>query len=138
MKDPGAARGSDGSRGWHIACRIAIAAVVVGVFCTWIADNGATLNGTEGPNNGWLCVLLAGPAYLWTRRMERGAWTGVAGVLGCAVVIGWTAVENWRDGRDVLSATVSYGLLIVLAASLLLLAAAVARGVSLAREARSA
>ena len=25
------------------------------------------LNGIEGPNNGWLCVLLAGPAFLWTR-----------------------------------------------------------------------
>ena len=108
------------------------------MFCTWIADDGTTLNGTEGPNNGWLCVILAGPTYLWTRRMERGAWTGVAGVLGCAVVIGWTAAENWRDGHDVLGATVSYGLLIVLAASLLLLAAAVVRGVSLAREARSA
>lgn len=119
---------------WRVACRIAIGAVVVGVFCTWLADGGITLNGAQGPNNGWLCVILAGPAYLWTRAMERGSWAGVVGVLGSALVIGWTAAENWLDARDVLGADVSYALLIVLASSAVLVAAAVARGVSLLRE----
>jgi hypothetical protein len=138
MEGGGAAEGSAGSRNWRLACRIAIGAILVGVFCTWLADGNVTLNGSQGPNNGWLCVLLAGPAYLWTRSMERGSWAGIVGVLGSALVIGWTAAENWLDAHDVLGAGVSYGLLVVLAASALLAAAAVARGVSLLREAQPA
>ena len=118
----------------RIAPRIAIAAVVVGVFCTWLAEGDLTLNGVEGPNNGWLCVLLAGPAFLWTRMMERGFWVGVVGVLASALVIGWTAAENWHDARDVLDAGVSYGLLLVLVASAVLAAAAAVRAVSLLRD----
>jgi cardiolipin synthase A/B len=118
----------------RIAPRIAIVAVVVGVFCTWLAEGPLTLNGIEGPNNGWLCVLLAGPAFLWARQMQRGSWIGVVGVLGCALVIGWTAAENWVDGRRVLDAGASYGLLLVLLGSAGMAAAAVVRGVSLVRE----
>ena len=103
-----------------VASRIAIVAVVVGVFCTWLAQDDLTLNGIEGPNNGWLCVLLAGPAFLWVRSMERGSWVGVVGVLASALVIGWTAAENWRDARRVLDAGVSYGLLLVLVAGAVL------------------
>jgi cardiolipin synthase len=121
---------------YSVAVRAAIGAVLVGVFCTWLTAGYLTLNGTEGPNNGWLCVLLAGPALLWTWRLERGLWTGVVGVLGCALVIGWTAAENWRGGRRVLDAGVSYGLLLVLVASVALAAVAVVRAVSLLRRAQ--
>ena len=118
----------------RIAPRVAIAAVVVGVFCTWLAEGDLTLNGIEGPNNGWLCILLAGAAFLWTRMMERGSWVGVVGVLASALVIGWTAAANWHDARDVLDAGVSYGLLLVLVASAVLVAAAAVRAVSLLRD----
>ena len=118
----------------RIAPRVAIVAVVVGVFCTWLAEGDLTLNGIEGPNNGWLCILLAGPALLWTRMMERGSWVGVVGVLASALVIGWTAAANWHDARDVLDAGVSYGLLLVLVASAVLVAAAAVRAVSLLRD----
>jgi cardiolipin synthase len=114
--------------------RLAIVAVVAGVFCTWLTAGPVTLNGIEGPNDGWLCVLLAGPALLWARRMERGSRAGVVGVLGCAIVIGWVAAGDWRDGRSVLGAGVSYGLLLVLVASAVLAAAAVIHGVSLLRD----
>ena len=113
---------------------IAIVAVLIGVFCTWLASDHLTLSGIEGPNNGWLCVLLAGPAFLWARSMERGSWVGVAGVLASALVIGWTAAENWRDAGRVLDTRVSYGLLLVLAASVVLAAVAVVRAVSLLRD----
>ena len=118
----------------RLAPRIAIVAVVVGVFCTWLSESDLTLNGVEGPNNGWLCVLLAGPAFLCTRMMERGSWIGVVGVLASALVIGWTAAENWHDARDVLDAGVSYGLLLVLVASAVLAASAAVRAVSLLRD----
>ncbi len=119
---------------YGVTARVAISAVVVGVFCTWLAQGHLTLSGIEGPNNGWLCILLAGPAFLWARSMERGSWFGVVGVLGSALVIGWTATENWLDASRVLDAGVSYGLLLVLAASVVLAAVAVVRAVSLLRE----
>ena len=119
---------------YGVTARVAIVAVVVGVFCTWLAQGHLTLSGIEGPNNGWLCVLLAAPAFLWARSMERGSWFGVVGVLGSALVIGWTATENWLDASRVLDAGVSYGLLLVLAACVVLAAVAVVRAVSLLRE----
>jgi cardiolipin synthase len=119
---------------YGVVPRVAIAVVLVGVFCTWLTDGPLTLNGTEGPNNAWLCVLLAGPAFLWATRMEHGSRVGVAGVLACSLVMGWTTAENWVDGRRVLGAGASYGLLLVVAASAVLASAAVFRGLSLLRD----
>ena len=110
---------------------IAVAVAVVGVFCTWTNDGPVTLNGTQGPHDGWLVVIVAVPALLWSRSLTRGTWFGVIGVLGSAAVMGWTAVASWRDGRDVLGESVGYGLLLVLGASLALAAAGVARALEL-------
>jgi hypothetical protein len=52
-------------------------------------------------------------------------------VVGTAVVMGWTALASWRDSRDVLGASVGYGLFLVIGASLALAAAGVARGLEL-------
>ena len=51
------------------------------------------------------------------------------GVLGAGLVIGWIAIANWVDNRQVIEATVSYGLLIVIAAGAALICAAVTQGV---------
>ena len=123
---------------YAVTTRVAIVAVVFGVFCTWLAQDHVTLNGVEGPNNGWLCVLVAVPALLWVRSMERGSRVGVVGVLASALVIGWTAAENWRDARRVLGADVSYGLLLVLAAGAVLAAIAAIRAVALLRNSAGA
>ena len=88
-----------------------------------------TLDGTQGPNNGWLVLIVAAFALAWTRSMARGSWTGLIGVLGASVVIGWTAVQNWLDSRDVFDAAASFGLLLVVAASFALGGAAVAGAV---------
>jgi len=125
---------SDRSVLYSVTVRVAIVAVVVGVFCTWLAQGDVTLSGIEGPNNGWLCVLLAAPAFLWARSMERGSRVGVVGVLGCALVIAWTATENWLDASRVLSAGVSHGLLLVLAACTVVAAVAVVHAVALLRD----
>ena len=63
------------------------------------------LDGTEGPNNGWLVLIVAALALGWVRSMARGSWIGVLGVLGAGIVIGWTAIENWLDNRQVLDAS---------------------------------
>jgi hypothetical protein len=116
---------------------IALALVVVGVFSTWTTSGSVTLNGTEGPNNGWLVVILAVPALAWSRMMARDSWTGwigVVGVLGASLVIVWTALENWADNRDVLDASVGHGLLLVVAAGATLALTAGFRGIELFRS----
>jgi hypothetical protein len=125
-------------RSWlQVAPPVAIGIAVVGVFCTWTKDGPVTLNGTQGSHDGWLVVLVAVPAFLWARSLARGTWVGVIGVLGSAAVMGWTALASWRDSRDVLGASVGYGLILVLGASLTLAAAAVARGLELLQARRA-
>jgi len=113
--------------------------VVVGVFCTWTTVGPVSLNGTEGPNNGWLVVILAVISLGWSRLMRRDTRTGAIGAVGvlmASVVICWTVIENWLDNRDVLDASVGYGLLLVLAGGVALGAAAVLRAIELVRSAR--
>ncbi len=100
---------------------------------TWLADGPVRLDGTQGPNNGWLAAIMAVLALPWLRMLERGSWLGVIGVLGSGLVIGWTALENWLDARATLDASAAPGLALVVAAGVVLTAAAVAQGVELAR-----
>ena len=113
-------------------CRIAVAAVLLGVFVTWLADGPVRLDGTQGPNNGWLALIVAALALVWIRTL--GSWPGVIGVLGSGLVIGWTALENWLDGRAVIGASARPGLVLVLAGSVALTTVAVVQAVELARE----
>jgi hypothetical protein len=71
--------------------------------------------------------------------MERASWTGAVGVvgaLGAAFVIVWTAVEDWRDNREVLDAGAGWGLLLVVAAGAVLAVTAALRGLELLRARR--
>lgn len=115
---------------------VAIAAVLVGTFSTWATAGSVTLNGVEGPNDGWLVVILAVCAVGWARMMLRGSWVGAVGVLGASLVIAWTAYEDRRDARDVLEASTGHGLVLVAAGSVVLGATAVVVGIGLARSRR--
>lgn len=117
---------------------VALAAVAVGVFSTWTRDGPVSLNGTQGPNNGWLVLIVAAFALGWSRSLARGSWVGVVGVLGSSAVMAWTALESWLENRDVLGASPGHGLILVLAASAALGCVAVVRGVELARRPRQA
>jgi hypothetical protein len=121
-----------------VACRLAVVAVLLGVFLTWLDDDPIRLEGVQGPNNGWLVVILALLSLWWIRLLERRSWVGVAGLLGTGVVIAWTALENWLDGRVILGADVGPGLVAVLAGAAVLAAAGVLQGLELAREVRHA
>jgi hypothetical protein len=61
----------------------------------------------------------------WTRSLLRGSRAAVVGVTGAAVVIAWTAAENWHDARQAADAAASYGLLLVIGASVLLASGAI-------------
>lgn len=110
---------------------------MLGVFLAWTDVGGGRLDGTRGPNNGWLVVIVAAFALGWIRPLARGSWVGVAGVLGAAVVMFWTALENWLDNRDVLEGTAGLGIVLVLGAAVALGTAAVVRGVRRARHGAS-
>ena len=115
-------------------CRVGVAAVLVGVFVTWVADGPVRLDGTQGPNDGWLAAIVAGLALLWIRML--GSWPGVIGVLGSGLVIGWTALQNWLDARAVIGASPRLGLVLVLAGSIALTAVAIEQAVELAQKLR--
>ena len=101
--------------GW--VASIAVAVAVLGVFLTWTSIGSASLDGTQGPNNGWLVVIVGAFALGFIRLMARGSWVGVIGVFAASIVMFWTAAENWLDNRRVLDGTASYGLVVVIAAS---------------------
>lgn len=111
--------------------------MVVGVFSTWATAGPVTLNGIEGPNDGWLVVILAALAVLWARMLEREGWRGwigAVGVLGAALVMFCTALESWADNREILDASVGHGLLLVVAASSVLALVATFRALELFRS----
>ena len=112
---------------------VAVAAAVLGVSLTWTSVGSASLDGTQGPNNGWLVVIAGVFALGLIRPMARGSMVGVVGVFGASVVMFWTAMENWLDNRQVLGAA-SYGLVVVVAASAGLAATAVATAVGRVRR----
>ena len=132
MPDPNPPGDREAQR--RLVCRIAAAAVLVGVFVTWLADGPVRLDGTQGPNDGWLAAIVAGLALLWIRML--GSWPGVIGVLGSGLVIGWTALDDWLDARVVIGASPRLGLALVLAGSVALSVVAIVQAVELARELR--
>jgi hypothetical protein len=109
----------------RLACRIAVVVALVGVFVTWVGDGPVGLDGSEGPNNGWLVVIVALLALLWIRMLE--SWVGVIGVAGSGLVIAWTAIESWLGARATTGASAAPGLVLVVAAGAVLVAVAVVR-----------
>jgi hypothetical protein len=102
-----------------------LAIATVSVFLRWVSDTRVALDGTEGPNNGWLVLIMVAFAAGWTRSLLRGSRAAVVGVTGAAVVIAWTAIESWHQARQADAATASYGLLLVIGASVMLASGAI-------------
>jgi hypothetical protein len=106
--------------------RIAIAAAIIGAFGTWRNTDAGSLDGLQGPHNGWLVVVFALIALSAVPAMSRGSWPALVAVLGSTVVMIFTAVENVVDDGSVLGGSSGWGVWLTLAASTLLAGAAVA------------
>jgi hypothetical protein len=68
-------------------CTTAIVLAVLGVFGTWRTSGPVSLDGVEGPHNGWLTIIFGLIALTGVRSLSRGGWLGIEVVLGCAVVM---------------------------------------------------
>jgi hypothetical protein len=97
-----------------------------------------SLNGTQGPNDGWLVLIVIAIALGCLRSLAHGSWFGVTVIAGVSLVIGWVAIEDWLQNREALGADAGYGLMLVLAGSVALAASAVMRGLQLADVRRAA
>jgi hypothetical protein len=106
-------------------CRAAIALAIVGVFGTWRSADPVSLNGFEGPDNGWLVVIFALVALTGVRALGRGSWLGVVTVVGSGAVMAWAATESVLEDDDVLGGRSGWGVWLTIAASLVLAGAAV-------------
>jgi hypothetical protein len=104
-------------------CRTAIVLAVVGVFGTWRDAGGVSLDGFEGPHNGWLVIVFALIALVGVGSLSRGGWLGVVTVLGCAAVMLFTAIGNVVDDGSVLGGNSSWGVWLAMAASAVLVGA---------------
>ena len=106
-------------------CRAAILVALVGVFGTWRRGGGVSLNGVEGPHNGWLVVIFGLVALAAIGPLARESRLGAVAVIGCSAVMLSTALQALVDDRDVLGGRSGWGLWLTIGGSLLLGAAAV-------------
>ena len=121
---------------YGVTVRVAIVAVVVGVFCTWLAEDSADAQRDRGAEQRLALRPPGGPGLpvgeVDGARLLGGRGRRARG----ALVIGWTATENWLDASRVLD---TRGLLRPAARArciVVLAAVAVVRAVSLLREPR--
>ena len=103
---------------------MAIPLAIAGVFGTWRTQDGVSLNGVEGPHNGWLVVIFALIALAGVRALGRGSWLGVITVLGCAAVMLFAAIETMVADGDAYGGRSGWGVWLTLAATVVLAACA--------------
>jgi hypothetical protein len=116
-----------------LTCHGSIIVAVVGVFGTWRSAGPVSLDGFEGPHNGWLVIIFALIALAGVRSASRGGWLGIVLVLGCAAVMIYTAAEDIVDDNDVLGGSSGWGVWLTIAASAVLAGVAVYAGVERVR-----
>jgi hypothetical protein len=103
----------------------AIVLAIAGVFGTWRNAGAVSLDGFEGPHNGWLVIIFALIALAGVRSLSRGGRLGIVTVAGCAAVMLFTAVENVVDDGDVLGGSSGWGVWLTIVASAVLAGVAV-------------
>jgi hypothetical protein len=113
-----------GDRRIDAICLTAILLAIVGVFGTWRSAGAVSLDGVQGPHNGWLVIIFALVALAGIGALSRGSWFGVVTVLGSAAVMIFTAVESVVDDGAVLGGSSGWGVWLTIAAAAVLAGAA--------------
>ena len=107
-----------------LICRASIVLAVVGVFGTWRSAGPVSLDGLEGPHDGWLVIIFALIALAGVRSLSRYGWLGIVTVLGAACAMLYTAVRNLLDDGAVFGGSAGWGLWLSIGASVALAGAA--------------
>lgn len=118
--------------GW--ACGLSVVLVVLGVLGTWRAVGPVSLDGLEGPHDGWLVVIFALVALVGVRSLARGGWLGIGTVAGCASAALYVAVGDLVADGSALGGTSGWGIWLTIAASALLACCAVAAAIGRLRR----
>jgi hypothetical protein len=108
------------------------------VFGTWRVAGAVSLNGLEGPHNGWLVIIFGLIALAGVRALARGSWFGIVTVLGAAAVMISTAVKDVVHDGSVLGGHSGRGLWLTVAASAVLAGAAILTAIRRIRPPRAA
>jgi hypothetical protein len=108
----------------------AIVLAIAGCFGTWRSAGNVSLDGLEGPHNGWIVIIFALISLAGVRALVRGSWLGIVTVLGGAAAMIFTAVENVVDDNAVLGGSSGWGVWLTIVASAALAGTALAVAVS--------
>jgi cardiolipin synthase len=119
---PAAPPGRDLSLG--LICDLALILAVAGIFGTWRSDGTVSLDGLQGPHNGWLVIIFGLISLTGIRALSRGSWPGIVLVFGCACVMAFTALDDLLNDEHVLGGSSGWGIWLTMAASLILAGAA--------------
>jgi hypothetical protein len=106
-------------------CGLAVAATVVGAFGPWRNSGSVSLDGFQGPHDGWLAILFAVIALAGIRSLARAGWPGIVLVLVCGAAVVYFPVRNLVDDNGTFGGGSGWGLWLTIAAGGVLVAASV-------------
>jgi hypothetical protein len=107
-----------------LICRASIVLAVVGAFGPWRNAGTVSLDGFEGPHDGWLMIIFALIALAGVRSLSRQGWLGIVTVLGAACAMLYTAISDLLDDRSVFGGSAGWGLWLCIGASVAIAACA--------------
>lgn len=111
---------------------------VVGVFGTWRSSGAVSLDGFQGPNNGWLVIVFGLIALAGVGAAARGSWIGIVLVVGCSAAMTYGAVRSLVDDGSVIGGSSGWGIWLTMVASVALPVCAVLGAVQRYRPAARA
>ena len=101
----------------------------MGVFGTWRTSGAVSLDGFEGPHNGWLVIVFGLIALAGVGAAARGFWIAIVFVVGCAAAMAYGAALSLVDDGSVLGGSSGWGVWLTIVAAAGLAATAVAGAV---------
>ena len=120
------------------ASRAAILLAVAGVFGTWRSSGPVSLDGFQGPHNGWMVIIFGLIALAGVGAAARGSWIGIVLVFGCGAAMTYGAATSLADDGSMVGGSSGWGVWLTIVASAALAGTAVAAAVQRIRPSTSA
>jgi hypothetical protein len=99
------------------------------VFGTWRSSGPVSLDGFQGPHNGWLVIVFGLIALAGVGPASRGSWIGMLLVFGCGAAMTYGAATSLADDGAMLGGSSGWGVWLTVVASGALAVTAVAAAV---------